>query len=77
MNYDEDLVFHCIKELNNNIGMWNNSIRSTKIGKFSSKMLDKVKRNGFYIGLYNNFEWIDELELKLKSVKSVKSMDTI
>ena len=30
-------------------------------------MLDKVKDNGFYIGLYNNFTWLDELEITLLS----------
>jgi hypothetical protein len=27
--------------------------------------LDKVKENGFYIGLYSDFKWVDELEFIL------------
>ena len=47
--------------------MWNDRVKSTKIGKFPRTMLDKVKYNGFYIGLYNDFKWIDELKIELLS----------
>lgn len=64
MNYDEDVIVECVKKLNNKIGMWSNVVRDKKIGKCSSKMLDNVKENGFYIGLYADFKWVDELELE-------------
>lgn len=67
MNYDEDNIIKNIEILNNKIGMWNDRVKSTKIGKFPRTMLDKVKYNGFYIGLYNDFKWIDELEIELLS----------
>ena len=67
MNYDEDNIVKNIEILNNKIGMWNDRVKSKKIGKCSGTMLDKVKYNGFYIGLYNDFKWIDELEIELIS----------
>ena len=67
MNYDEDNIVKNIEILNNKIGMWSDIVKSKKIGKYSKVMLDKVKDNGFYIGLYNNFNWIDELEISLIS----------
>lgn len=63
MNHDEDNIIDCIKKLNNTIGMWDNYTKAIKIGKFSKKMFDKVRVNGFYIGLYSNFKWIEELKL--------------
>ena len=65
MNYDEDIIIDCIKRLNNKIGMWSNVVRDKKIGKCSTKMIEKVKDTGFYIGLYSDFRWVDELELEL------------
>ena len=67
MNYDEDHIVKNIEMLNNKIGMWNDVIKTKKIGKCPKTMLDKIKNNGFYIGLYNNFNWIDELEISLSS----------
>ena len=67
MNYDEDNIVKNIEILNNKIGMWSDIVKSKKIGKCSKTMLDKVKDNGFYIGLYNNFTWLDELEITLLS----------
>jgi len=65
MNYDEDVIVECIKRLNNKIGMWSNDVRDKKVGKFRPTTLDKVKKSGFYIGLYSDFKWVDELELDL------------
>ena len=65
MNYDEDVIVECIKRLNNKIGMWSIDVRDKKVGKFRPTTLDKVKKSGFYIGLYSDFKWVDELELDL------------
>lgn len=65
MNYDEDVIVECMKRLNNKIGMWSNIVREKKVGKFRTNTLEKVKENGFYIGLYSDFKWVDELELDL------------
>ena len=64
MNYDESVIIHSIKDLNNRMGMWNATVRNKKCGGTSRKILDAVKENGCYMGLMRDCTWVNELNLE-------------
>jgi hypothetical protein len=62
IDYSLEDIFNSIKNLNRRIGLWNNDILRKKFGTVPTKMYEKTKNSGCYIGLYNDFKWIDDLE---------------